>query len=104
MNIVSIKSKKQSAGLGPEPNAARRRKFAIGDKVKVIGMRPVNYPPGMKDELGTEKLFKSMIGRIYTVRGFDEYRYVELHPNLRNWVWIEPEFLTLRASKKKKRD
>jgi hypothetical protein len=65
-------------------------------------MRPVNYPPGMKDELGTEKLFKSMLGRIYTVRGFDEYGYVELHPNLRNWVWIEPEFLKLRARKKKR--
>jgi hypothetical protein len=28
---------------------------------------------GMKDELGTEKLFKNMLGRDYTVRGFDGY-------------------------------
>jgi hypothetical protein len=65
-------------------------------------MSPVNFPPGVKDELGTEKLFKSMIGRIYTVRGFDEYGHVELRPDRENWVWIEPEFLNLRARKKKK--
>ncbi len=64
-------------------------------------MRPVTYPPGMKDELGTEDLFKSMVGRVYTVKGFDEYEHVELHPTQRNWVWIEPEFLKLRARKKK---
>jgi hypothetical protein len=52
--------------------------------------------------LGTEKLFKSMIGKTYTVRGFDDYGHVELHPNLRNWVWIEPEFLKLRARRKKR--
>jgi len=33
-------------------------------------MSPVTYPPGVKDELGTEKLFKGMIGKVYTVRGF----------------------------------
>jgi hypothetical protein len=25
--------------------------------VKVVGMSPVTFPPGFKDELGTEKLF-----------------------------------------------
>jgi hypothetical protein len=79
-----------------------KRKFAVGDKVKVVGMAPVTYAPGVKDELGTEKLFKSMLGRVYTVRGFDKYNHVELHPNRLNWVWIEPGFLELRARKKKK--
>jgi len=77
-------------------------KFAIGDKVKVIGMAPITYAPGVKDELGTEKLFKSILGRVYTVRGFDKYGNVELEPKRFNTVWIEPEFLKLRARKKKK--
>ena len=52
--------------------------------------------------MGTEKLFKSMLGRVYTVRGFDKYGNVELEPKRFNTVWIEPEFLKLRARKKKK--
>jgi len=32
------------------------RNFRIGDKVKVVGMSPVTFAPGVKDELGTEKL------------------------------------------------
>jgi hypothetical protein len=40
-----------------------KRRFQVGDKVKVVGMSPVTFPPGVKDELGTEKLFKSMLGR-----------------------------------------
>jgi hypothetical protein len=72
-------------------------KFRVGDKVKVVGMSKVTYPPGVKDELGTEKLFKSMIGRVYTVRGFDTYGNVELEPKRLNTVWVEPEFLKLRA-------
>jgi hypothetical protein len=31
-------------------------KFRIGDKVKVVGMSAVTLAPGLKDELGTEKL------------------------------------------------
>ena len=98
---MALKYTKQT--VARESKSGRRRRFAVGDKVKVIGMRPVTYPPGMKDELGTEELFKSMIGRVYTVKGFDEYGHVELHPNQRDWVWIESEFLKLRARKKKKR-
>ena len=80
----------------------RERKFAVGDKVKVIGMAPVTYAPGVKDELGTEKLFKSMLGRVYTVQGFDKYGHVKLWPSRLDHVWIGPEFLKLRARKKKK--
>jgi len=54
--------------------------FKIGDKVKVIGMSKITFPPGVKEELGTEKLFTSMIGKVYTVQGFDKYGNVELRP------------------------
>jgi hypothetical protein len=43
-----------------------KAKFSVGDKVKVVGMPPIKFPPGVKDELGTKKLFKSMVGRVYT--------------------------------------
>jgi hypothetical protein len=79
------------------------KKFRIGDKVKVVGMSPVTYPPGMKDGLGTEKLYKSMLGRVYTVRVFDRYGYVELQPKRLDTVWVKPEFLKLRARKRKPR-
>ena len=75
-----------------------KRKFRIGDRVKVIGMSPVTFAPGVKDELDTEKLFKSMLGKVYTVRGFDKYGNIELEPKRLNPVWVDPEFLKLRAS------
>jgi len=64
-------------------------------------MSPVTFPPGVKDELGTEKLFKSMLGKVYTVRGFDKYGNVELEPKRQNTVWVEPKFVILRARKRK---
>lgn len=78
-----------------------KSKFRVGDKVKVVGMPPIKFPPGMKDEMGTKRLFKSMVGRVYTVRGFDGIWNVELYPKRWNTVWIEPEFLRLRARKVK---
>jgi len=66
-------------------------KFKIGDKAKVIGIPPLVFPG--KDEIGTVELLRYMLGRVYTVRGFDEYGNVELHPRRRDWVWFEPEFL-----------
>jgi len=78
-----------------------RKKLRVGDKVKVVGMSPVTFPPGVKDDLGTEKLFKSMLGKVYTVRGFDKYGNVELQPKPLNTVWVEPEFLKLRVKKRK---
>jgi hypothetical protein len=75
------------------------KKFRVGDKVKVVGMSPVTFAPGVKDELGSVKLFKSMVGKVYTVRGFDKYGNVELQPKRLDTVWVEPEFLKLRARK-----
>ena len=86
------------------------KKFRIGDKVKVVGMSPVTYPPGMKDELGTEKLFKSMLGKVYTVRGFDRYGMWSSHPELLRSEYrrVETESFSRRPrrpkSKKRKRN
>ncbi len=38
-----------------------RKKFRIGDKVKVVGMWPVTFAPGVMDELGIEKLYKNKL-------------------------------------------
>jgi hypothetical protein len=78
-------------------------KFSVGDKVKVIGIPKTTYAPDVKDELGTERLFRSMLGKVYTVRGFDKFRpgYIELEPKRLNTVWIGPEFLKLRSRKPK---
>jgi hypothetical protein len=78
-----------------------KRKFQIGDKVRVVGIPKMTFPPGFKDDLGTEKLFKSMLGKVYTVRGFDKIGNIELEPKRLNTVWIEPEFLTLRSRNRK---
>ena len=78
-----------------------RRKFKIGDKVVVSEIPDINFAPGVRDTLGTKNLFKGMLGRVYTVKGFDEYGNVELAPKRMHVVWIEPEFLRLRARKRK---
>jgi hypothetical protein len=64
------------------------------------GIPKITFAPGVKDEMGTKKLFKSMLGKVYTVRGFDKYGLIELEPKRLSTVWIE-EFLKLRARKRK---
>jgi hypothetical protein len=80
-----------------------KRKFQVGDKVTVIGLPTIPYAPRLKNKLGTEKLFRSMLRKVYTVMGFDKYGNIELHPKRRDWVWIESKFLKLRARKSKNR-
>lgn len=80
-----------------------RKRFRVGNKVKVVGMPLISFAPGVKDELGTEKLLKSMLGKVYTVRGFDKYGNIELRSKRSDVVWIEQEFLRLRATRKTKR-
>ena len=70
-----------------------KRKLKIGDKIRVTGYRPGNYAPGVVDDLGTEELFKSMVGRRYTIRGFDDYGNIELQPKRLHYVWIEPDLV-----------
>jgi hypothetical protein len=80
-----------------------KRKFRVGDKVRVIGVPSITFPASLKDEMGTMKLFKRMVGRVYTVQGFDKYGHIELWPKRLECVWIEPELVKLRARKSKKK-
>ena len=69
--------------------------FKVGDKIRVIGYRPGKYPPGYVDDMGTEELFKSLVGRRYTIRGFDDFGHIELHPKRNHVVWIEADLVKL---------
>ena len=70
-----------------------RKQFKIGDKIRVIGYRAGKYAPGLVDEMGTEKLFQNMVGRRFTIRGFDDYGNIELEPKRFHTVWIEPDLV-----------
>jgi len=76
-----------------------KRKFHVGDRVKVIGMSKITFAPGVKDELGAEDLFKNMIGKVYTVKSFDEYGYVDFTQSEPVGSGSEPEFLKLQKKK-----
>ncbi|MEI8288305.1 MAG: hypothetical protein WCH99_02440 [Verrucomicrobiota bacterium] len=72
-----------------------KRKLKIGDKIRVTGYRPGKCAPGVVDDMGTEELFNNMVGRRYTIRGFDDYGHIELRPKPRETVWIEPDLVEL---------
>ena len=74
--------------------------FKVGDIVKVIGYRPGEYAPGVEDDMGTEELFKSMVGKRYRLMGFDEYGHLELHPRRLHTVWIERDLVELASPKR----
>jgi hypothetical protein len=40
------------------------RKFKAGDKVTIVGLPSIKFPPGAKDDLGTNKLFRYMLGKV----------------------------------------
>jgi hypothetical protein len=75
-----------------------RKKFKVGDKIRVTEYRPGVYPPGYVDDMGTEELFKSLVGRRYTIRGFDDYGHIELRPKRDHVVWIETDLVKLVRS------
>ena len=75
-----------------------RTKFKVRDKIRVTGYRPGVYPSGAEHDMGTEELFKSMVGRRYTIRGFDDYGHIELQPQRLQTVWIEPDLVELVKS------
>jgi hypothetical protein len=72
-----------------------KRKLKVGEMIRVTGYRPGKYPPGVVDDMGTEDLFQSMVGRRYTIRGFDDYGHIELQPKRLHTVWIEPDLVEL---------
>jgi hypothetical protein len=73
------------------------RSFNIGDKIRVIGYRPGVETPGSDDNMGTEELFQSLVGRIFAIKGFDEYGHIELQPTRLDSVWIESDLVELVA-------
>jgi hypothetical protein len=64
------------------------KKYKTGDIVTVIAYTPGLYAPGVKDTLGTERLFKRLVGKNYRVLGFDR-GYLELQPTKRDTIWIK---------------
>jgi hypothetical protein len=81
-----------------------KQQLKVGDIIKVIKYRPGKYAPGVKDDIGTEDLFKSMVGKRYRMRGFDQYGHVELRPRVLDTVWIEADLIELAASRRKGRN
>jgi hypothetical protein len=81
-----------------------KQQLKVGDIIKVIKYRPGKYAPGVKDDIGTEDLFKSMVGKRYRLRGFDQYGHVELRPRVLETVWIEADLIELAASRRKGRN
>jgi hypothetical protein len=68
----------------------------VGDTVTVVAYTPAKYAPGQKDELGTERLFKSLVGRTLRVFGKDRYGHLELRPTRHDTVWIAQKDVKLR--------
>jgi hypothetical protein len=79
----------------------RKRELKVGDFVKVIKYRPGKYAPGVTDELGTEDLFRSMVGKRYRVGGFDQYGHIELRPKPMDTIWIEADLVEFAAPQTK---
>jgi hypothetical protein len=71
------------------------RRFQVGDTVEVIHYTPTRYAPGVEDELGTERLFRRIVGKKFRIRGFDEYGYIELQPTKYDTIWIGPDDVRL---------
>ena len=78
-----------------------QKKFKVGDIVEVTHYTPVQYPPGVKDELGTEALFQRIVGRRYCIMGFDDHGHIELHPTRSDRIWVKPEDVKLMPRRKK---
>jgi hypothetical protein len=72
----------------------------IGDRVRVIGVPDPLPPDGDVDDLNTTRLFRSCVGRIFSIAGFNDEGYVELEvgevigqaPYMSS-IWIEPRHL-----------
>jgi hypothetical protein len=77
-------------------------KFKVGDIVEVTHYTPVHWPPGVKDELGTEALFQRIVGKRYRIIGFDDCGHLELHPKRWHSIWIKPEDVQLAPRRNKK--
>lgn len=97
---VNVAGQKPGAVTGGKARMMKQ-KLKVGDKIRVIGYRPGKYATGAVDDLGTEDLFKSMVGRCYKIRGFDKYGHIELRPKPLDTVWIESDLIELVRKKNK---
>jgi hypothetical protein len=79
------------------------RQLKVGDIVEVTHYTLGHHAPDVKDELGTEVLFRRIVGRHYRIMGFDEHGHIELHPTRRDWIWITTNDIKLVVRKRKKR-
>jgi hypothetical protein len=78
-----------------------KQEFKVGDLVEVTHYTAGRYASGVKDELGTEALFRRIVGRRYRIMGFDEYGYIELHPTPRDYIWIKADDVRLVSRTKR---
>jgi hypothetical protein len=72
----------------------------VGDTVRVVAYTPGRYRPGVRDELGTERLFKGLVGRTFRVFGVDRYGHVELRPTRKDTVWIRQKDVELERKRR----
>lgn len=79
-----------------------KQTFTVGDFLVVTHYTPIRYASGVKDELGTEALFRRMVGRRYKIMGFDEHGHIELHPTRRDQIWIKSSDVKLALKRKNK--
>jgi len=80
-----------------------KRRFKIGGIVEVTHYTPGHYAPGVRDKLGTEALFRRIVGRRYRIMGFDGYAHIELHPTRHDRIWIGAEDVKLAGARKRKK-
>ena len=66
------------------------REIRKGDVVRVIAI-----PPNLHDaaDIGTPKVFESVLDKTYRVEGIGEYGHLELAVSRSDTIWIEPEFV-----------
>jgi hypothetical protein len=78
-----------------------KQRFKFGDIVEVTHYTAGRYASGVKDELGTEALFRRIVGRRYRIMGFDKHGHIELHPTGRDGIWIRTDDVKLAPRSEK---
>jgi hypothetical protein len=105
-----------SGAPGKKEPLRTRRRFRVGDRVKIVDisaeLKNPNYDLKDAEHRGmrTAELLRFCVGRIFTVYGLDRYGNIELHvgnssavrKRFGKWhsIWCEPKFVRLVKSKK----
>lgn len=82
----------QAAPLTSAFDVKKIGKFKVGDRVTVTGL-----PPDLDDraQIDTPGVFRHALGKTFRIRGFDEHGHLELQVTKSDYIWIEPEFVSL---------